>query len=171
MRHLQRTLVACLLTVAPSALAADAPPKPVQDLDRLVGHWKGTAMLAMDGKQSPLTVDIDCSKGAGGFGVRCTTAFGGMPGVGAYAEADLFGYEPNSGKYHWFAVTNGGETHDHMAVTFGDTSRWVYEGMQDGKPMREAIDLTFKDGKSFDCKVETLLGGASVATLTIAVKK
>ena len=63
----------------------------------------------------------------------CSLEMTGAPGMGTYAETDLFGYEPNSDTFHWYSVTNAGETHDHVAKA-GDGSKiqWVYTGSQEG---------------------------------------
>ena len=49
------------------------------------------------------------------FGVGCTLTLKGIPGVAVYSESDMFGFDPGANKYHWYAVTNAGETHDHIA--------------------------------------------------------
>jgi hypothetical protein len=61
----------------------------------------------------------------------------GIPGLAAYDETDLMGYEPNSNTYHWYSITNAGETHDHVATPpNGSAIRFVFNGTQENKNAR-----------------------------------
>jgi hypothetical protein len=156
----------------PAAAAADTLPKPVQVMECLVGTWKGGGTLAMGKDKAKVTFALDCKRTSAKFGVLCTLAIGGMPQP--YAETDLFGYEPNSDTYHWFSVTNAGETHDHAAKLAAGSSKiqWVYSGTQDGKPFKEVVDMDFaKDSQSFTVRSESFVAGASVAVLDGKVAK
>lgn len=150
-----------------STARADALPKPVADMECLVGAWKvaGTATMGKD--VAKVTATWDCKRTAGKFGVSCTLALKGIPGLPAYAETDLMGYDAGANKYHWFAVTNAGETHDHVAdVPSGNKLQFVYTGTQEGKPLKEVIDFEIgKDEKSLTLRSETFVAGASVMVL------
>jgi len=158
--------------VIPAAARADGLPKQVADLERLVGTWKGSGTLAMGKDKAKVDVTISCKRTSAQFGILCNTKFTGIPGVPSYDETDLFGYEPNSNTYHWFSVTNGAETHDHIATTIADKVQFVYTGTQEGKPMKEAIDIDFgKDGKAMAFHVDTTVGGAIVASMDVKTRK
>jgi hypothetical protein len=157
-----------LLFASGSAFAAPAAPplpKEVKDMDCLVGRWAGTGTMAMGGAKVKVKVTWDCQRSSGGHGVLCKARMTGIPGMASYEETDLFGFEPGTKKYHWFSVTNGGETHDHVAdLPAGNTIDFVHTGTQDGKPFKETVALTFsEDSKSLTFRGETLLDGKSTS--------
>lgn len=164
-----------------AAAAAMAPvkqpklPKPQADMECLVGRWKGTGTLVMGDQQAKLDLSLDCKRTPGGFGIACTSRILGIPGMASYEETDLFGYDAGKNKYHWFSVTSGGETHDHVADVPAAGSpkiTWVYDGIMEAKPMRETNTFTFTpDGKGFALTSEQVVDGHVVATITGTVKK
>lgn len=120
-------------------------PKEVQPIHCLVGEWSGKATMKMGSDTSELGVTWTCQATSLGYGVACKARFTGMPG-GVQEENDLFGFDPGARKYHWFSVTSLGETHDHVAeMPSGNTVQFVYDGVMEGKPLRETIRLTFND--------------------------
>jgi hypothetical protein len=162
-----RMLATAVAVAAPAFAKADAPPPEVKEMASMVGTWKGAATLAMGPEKTSLKVTMTCHAASAGWGVQCQTHFTGMPGGATYQEADLFGFEPNTRKFHWFSVTNMGETHDHVSDGIKENKiAFVHNGTQDGKPMREVIDMTFGENcKSFDLRAETTVGGQVVAVL------
>ncbi len=161
--------LACL----PLAAAADPPPKQVTDMECLVGTWRGSGTMVMGKDKAKLEVTWTCKRTSAQFGVLCSARFTGFPGLGVYEETDLFGYEPSSNTYHWYAVTNGAETHDHVAkVPDGDKIEFVYNGTQEGKPFKEAITLEFaKDGKSLAAHVDMILAGQPIGAMDLKARK
>src|SRR4051812_2691312 len=123
-----------LVALTAAAARADGPPRQLADLDKLVGTWKGTGKLTLGKDVAKVDIRIDCKKTPGDGGLACQLHGTGFPGLPAYEESDLFGFEPNTNLFHWYAVTNAGEVHDHVAKAFGSASDWVYEGTMDGKP-------------------------------------
>ena len=97
----------------------------------------------------------------------------GIPGVAAYEETDLMGYEPNTNTFHWYAVTNAGETHDHVAqASDGNKQQFIFTGTQEGKPFKEVIDLEIgKDEKSATGRAETFVDGASTSVMKLELRK
>ena len=169
--------LAALATLG-GAARADGPaagglPKEVKDMSCLLGSWKGTGSMKMGGQKADgLKMTWTCRRTSSEWGVSCTALMTGIPGVDRYEETDLFGFEPGKGKYHWFSVTNAGETHDHVSTLVkGETLQFVHTGTQEGKPFKEVIDLTFKGkGKGggssmFELRSESFLDGKSVAVL------
>lgn len=119
-----------------------ATPKPATRLDNLVGTWRGTGTYSAGKDKASLTFEWACKKVSAGTGVACTLELKGIPGMaGAYSETDLFGYEPNTDTLHWYAVTNAGETHDHVAKASDAKLVFVFKGTQDGKPLVETVEL------------------------------
>jgi hypothetical protein len=164
----------CALTLAlPISAGAEPLPKPVAEMDCLVGAWKGGGSVSMGKDTAKIDASWTCKRTSAQFGVLCTFHVTGIPGVSSYDETDLMGYEPNSNTYHWYSVTNAGETHDHVAkVSGGNTIQFVFVGTQQSKPLKEVIDLSFgKDKKSLTGRAETFLAGESTSVMDLKMRK
>jgi hypothetical protein len=161
------------LSLTPAVATADALPKPIQDMECLVGVWKASGTFTMGKDTFKVAATWDCKRTSAKHGVLCNLKLTGVPGLPVYSETDLFGYEPNSNTYHWFSVTNAGETHDHVApMTAGNAIQFVYTGTQEGKPFKEQIDMVFaKDSKSFTLRAETFVAGSSTSLFDLKAKK
>lgn len=166
-------IIAALSSVVPLTAAADPLPKPVSDMECLVGSWKGTGSLVSGKDKAKIDATWTCKRTSARFGVSCTFQVTGIPGVAVFDETDLMGYEPSTNLYHWYSVTNAGETHDHVAkVPSGNTLQFVFNGTQEGKPYKEVIDLTFsKDDRNVKGRAETFLGGASISVMELSLGK
>ncbi len=156
-----------------SSGGAPGVPAEVSNMGCLVGEWKGTGQLVMGDSKADLKLSISCKWQSGGYGVACQARFAGPPAIGTLEETDLFGFDPGTRKYHWFAVTNTGETHDHVAeIPSGETIDWVFNGKQQDKPVKETIRMTFsKDSKQLDFKTESQVAGVTNAVFTGTLKK
>src|SRR5581483_1409246 len=132
----------------------------VTDMDCLLGNWKGGGSVTAGKDKATISATWSCKRTSSQFGVSCTFHVTGIPGVPLYDETDLMGYEPNTNLYHWYSVTNAGETHDHVAkVPSGNAIQFVFNGTQEGKPMKEVIELVFSnDSKSITGRAETTVG-------------
>jgi hypothetical protein len=103
------------------------------------GKWSLDARVTPPGetKPSPMKMDLDCQRTAGGKAVRCTyvARMAGQPdGEGSI----LIGYDTYGAKVHFMAMTSDDEVHDHVC--------------------------TWKDKQNLDCGVlEGGLGGQKVA--------
>ncbi len=166
--------ISTLLALSSFARAEDLP-KPIADLERFVGAWKATGSMTMGKDTAKVTATWACKRISAKAGVLCSLELKGIPGLPVYAETDLFGFEPNSNTYHWFSVTNAGETHDHVGKVAGiDESKlqYVYTGTQEGKPFKEVIDVTFEAGnKGLALRAETFVAGASTSVFDMKAKK
>jgi hypothetical protein len=153
--------------------AAEPLPKPVAELERLVGSWKGGGTMSMGKDTSKIDATWTCRRTSAQFGLLCTFQVTGIPGVPSYDETDLIGYEPGSDTYHWYSVTNAGETHDHVApLPKGDAYEFVFTGKQGGQPFKEVIGLSFAGaGKTLSGRAETFLAGASTSVLELVLHK
>jgi hypothetical protein len=114
-----------------------------------------------------------CKRTSSNFGVICTFHITGIPGIPSYDETDLMGFEPNTNVYHWYSVTNAGETHDHIArVPEGNKIQFAYTGVQEGKPYKELINLEFSDdSRTVVGRAETFVGGASTSVMELSLHK
>lgn len=149
-KHGVSTMGIVLCAASWSAVAAaDASGVPA-DTTRFyafVGKWQGTGQVQEAG-QPPvkLKLALACSKAAGGYAVSCTMQAKGKD-MQSY-EADLMGVDPATGKAHWYAISNMGETHDHLVEWQGDKSYQAhYAWTQDSKQMEENISVTFSGRK------------------------
>ncbi|HVY40265.1 MAG TPA: hypothetical protein VHM31_20135 [Polyangia bacterium] len=177
------TLFAALVLLAAAASAhAGGPPAPAAataDLARLVGTWKGTGSMTMGSEKADgIQVTWNCRAISARAGVACDGVMTGIPGVDRYEETDLFGYDPGAGTVHWFAVTNAGETHDHVGGAWTGLStdhpaRFVYTGTQDGKPLKEVIELSLKGtgGAVLEVHAQTFVAGKLASGLQVTAHK
>jgi len=167
------TAFASLLVSVPLVAGAEPLPKPVGDMECLVGAWKGGGSLVAGKDKAKLEATWTCQRTSAAFGVLCTFHVTGIPGLAAYDETDLMGYEPNTNTYHWYSVTNAGETHDHVAKPSDkSTIRFVFNGSQQGKPFKEVIDLAFAaDKKSLSGRAETFAAGVSTSIMNLDLSK
>lgn len=171
MNNFKNILIACaasltLVSATANAGSGTKVPKEIKKLRAMVGHWRGTASLKMGGQSARLTMSINCKVASGGYGISCKSRFAGAGMV--QHETDLFGYDAGAGKYHWFAVTSSGETHDHVADRpAGNTFYWVYRGTQGGKRFVERIKMDIrKRGKQMKFTSRMTLGGKPMATMS-----
>ena len=171
-----KTLMTISTLLALTSLArAEDLPKPIADLERFVGTWKAAGTMTMGKDSLKVSATLSCKRVSAKAGVMCTMEMKGIPGVPAAVETDLFGYEPGTNTYHWFSVTNIGETHDHVGKVVGldePKMQFVFNGTQEGKPFKEVIDFTFEPGnKAFGLHVETSVGGVTAAVFDMKAKK
>lgn len=136
------TSIACAAATTASKAPAASRYYP------FVGHWKGRGQLSAPGQPpTPLTLRLTCYKAASGWAVRC--AMVAENGKMKMTESDLMGVDPVTGTGHWYAVTNQGDTHDHItdwpnAKTMKAHHNWT----QNGKKMTEHISVSFSSRQS-----------------------
>jgi hypothetical protein len=118
-----------------AAFAQDkASTSPLHDVKRLVGKWNGTGTMKTEGKTYNVKATWDCADAAGGSGVRCHMSITGLPGGFTYVVDDLWGHSAGDGLVHWYAVTNGGEVHDHRGHFGSNGGALEFDG-----PMRQDL--------------------------------
>jgi len=139
------------VTAVSAAMASTATNLPAASrYYPFVGHWKGHGQLSEPGqKPTPLTLSMSCSKASSGWAVRCEML--AKNGKMKITESDLMGVDPVTGTGHWYAVTNEGETHDHV-TEWPDpkTMKAHHTWTQDGKKMEEDISFQFTGKKSVE---------------------
>jgi hypothetical protein len=96
-------------------------------------------------------------------------------GTGHFEESDLFGYDAGEDRYHWYAVDQFGDTHDHVPLPPADGQPLVfaYSSILAGRPMHEVITFGLdRDGTKMDFRVDQIVGGKPAGLFTAtAVKK
>lgn len=136
-------LTALLASAMPAAAETEALPKPVADMQCLLGWWHGSGSILARKEQHSIDATWKCTRTSAGFGVLCAFRATGIPGVAVFDETDLMGYEPNTRTYHGFAVTNDGDTHDHVArIANGNEFRFVFTGLHEGQPYEASVGDT-----------------------------
>lgn len=142
-RYMSVVLVASAACLGAGQCLADNAPAAAEFYP-LVGKWHGKGQLVEAG-QAPveLALNMTCNKVSSGWGVQC--AMDARNKQMAMSETDLMGVDPVTGQAHWYAVTNQGETHDHLARwTDAHTMLAHYDWTQDGKHMHESITFKLK---------------------------
>jgi len=162
---------ACSAASAPAAESAPPAAPAAARIYPFVGTWSGRGELSEPGqKPVPLSLGLKCSKASSGWAVRCEmTAKNGQMVI---TETDLMGVDPVTGQGHWYAVTNQGETHDHVAEwTDASTMKARHEWTQDGKRMGEDVTLRFGGRKSLEFRSVTSADGQEVARFSGTVTR
>ena len=166
--------LACWSTAAVAADEQPAPPAPpagALKLHAFVGHWTGTGEMAEYGKdKSTINVDMTCVEAAGGWGIRCDDA---MTGQGMnYLETDLMGYDARDNQSHWYAVTNSGEVHDHVAQWKDDANFLAnHTDIAGDHKISEDITLQLKSPTQLEAKSTVTVDGKESQSLTMTLTK
>jgi hypothetical protein len=133
-----------------AAIAANSPAPQAAQFYPLLGKWKGSGKL-IEGDQAPksLSLRLNCRKASSGWAVLCELKASNSKMI--MTETDLFGVDPVSGKSRWYAVTNRGETHDHIAEWVDPKNmRANLAWTQEGKQMSENITFHFVSSRSIE---------------------
>jgi hypothetical protein len=132
------------ITAANSPAASAGEEPAAAPYYRFLGKWQGQGELSEPGNTPiKLAISLSCRKVSLGSGVACEMT--GKNNSMQIAESDLFGVDPVTGQGHWYAVTNQGETHDHLAEwSDANTMKAHYDWAQDGKRMKESIEFRFQ---------------------------
>jgi hypothetical protein len=121
---------------------APAIPEQAKKLQMFVGTWEGTGSMTMGDMKHDIKITHINEPIADGWGFK-NTEINEMDGMKAYRGNSLFGYDAGGGKVHMYTVSNYGDCHDHAGNWTGENSlRLQYDGIQDGKPMTEVINIT-----------------------------
>lgn len=137
----------------------------------LVGHWNGQGQLGETGKiPTSLALQLTCSKAASGWAIRCDMA--AKNGKLLISEADLMGVDAVTGKGHWYAVTNQGETHDHITEwTSANEMKAYYSWVQEGKKMHENITVKLLSKKNLEFRSVVSADGKEVNVFSGTLKR
>lgn len=144
-------VVGGVVMLLPSMDAAPAAPLPAAaSCYPFVGQWKGRGQLSEAGKAPiSLMLSLACNKASSGWAVRCELT--AKNDKVAISESDLMGVDPVTGKGHWYAVSNQGETHDHVTEWVSSSEMKArYSWVQKGKRMEEHITVQFPRKKSLE---------------------
>jgi hypothetical protein len=162
--------ISCATFLHAADAAKSAAPLAAQFYP-LVGKWKGSGKLK-EGDQAPVSLSLrmNCRKASSGWAVLCDFRAGNSKMT--MTETDLFGVDPVSGKSRWYAVTNQGETHDHVAEwTDARNMRANLAWTQEGKQMAENITFHFVSTRSFEFSSIVKENGMETVSFTGTLKR
>lgn len=137
----------------------------------LVGKWHGKGELGEPGKKPvALKLSLACQKVSSGWAIACSMR--AKNGAMVITESDLMGVDPVTGKAHWYAITNQGETHDHIAQwSDARTMKAHYDWTQEGKKMQENIVFTLKGKNNLTFQSVVSMDGQKVGEFSGTVKR
>jgi hypothetical protein len=167
----RHAIVSSFLLVSAAAYADPGPGPAAKNLACLVGTWHGTGTLTMGTQKMALQLEMRCEPAAGGFGVTCDDVITGIPGMDAYRERDLWGVNAGDGTIHWFAITSGGEAHDHHGTLDKDGFVGQFVGRRDGKKFVEKVSLAFTGERAFHGSSQAYENGVAAERMTFEVVK
>ena len=159
--------IVCLGVVLPLSRAYSAALEDRPDASifyPFIGSWKGKGQITEAGnKPADLSIAIFCVKASDGYAVSCKMSANNKDM--SISESDLFGVDPVTGKGHWFAVSNQGETHDHVATwTDDNTLKAGYSWTQDGKKMQEDTTIILPNEKTMEFTTVVSADGAETTS-------
>ena len=146
--------------------ASAAPLPAAASYYPFVGQWKGRGQLSEAGKAPiNLTLSLICDKVSSGWAVRCELV--AKNDKVSISESDLMGVDPVTGKGHWYAVTNQGETHDHVTEWVSSSEMKAnYSWVQKGKRMEERITVQFPRKESLEFRSVVTADGKEVGVFS-----
>lgn len=148
-----------------SAAAPAAPPQAQRISAMLVGTWKGKGTMTMEGKTTPLDLELSCTSTSASWAVTCHAR--GIAAGHLHEETHLWGYNAETSQVHLFCVTNDGEVHDHAGALTDNGVTVQYTGTMEGKPMVETLTLEASAGNTIHLRNDTKVSGASVFGLDL----
>lgn len=167
--RLQIALLFVLVFAAGMTAKAQAQKTAVPNdqawLQKFVGKWTANVETTDDKKQAfTIVAHLDFKSIGDGAGVYGIDSFDDAK-LGKYKGSYLMGYDIYEKKLHFYAVTNMGVAHDH-ACTWKSADHFYAEfnGIRDGKPFKEMIDLIFKDKNTLEFSEVDFLDGNIVET-------
>ena len=146
-------------------------PFEAEKLAFLVGEWNIEGYMTFEGKRLKTKGVWMISWAAAKWGVLNVGELE-IEDLGVYEEVDIVGYDPVEKIYHLFSVTNTAATHDHRGDWLDKkTLHFIYEGLQEGKPFKETIEIKNISPTELAIIEEDVLDGQTVSTMDITLRK
>jgi len=118
--------------------------KEIEMLKKLVGDWNVdlTAKMpdgtSLEGKGTARAMELSLDRGVS------TEIRLDVPGMGAYHEDDLWGFDQWQKEMHLHSITSTGAVHDHTGAWRDDkTLEFRWKGVYEGKPATEHVIMTW----------------------------
>jgi hypothetical protein len=146
-------------------------PESAKRLSVFVGNWRVEGTLTFGGNPLNVTGAWVISSAAAGWGVINIGRLE-IEGMGAYEEIDLLGFDSGENLVHLFSLTNTAATHDHKGTWSDDkTLKLLYEGLQEGRKLKEQITIVFNNKDEWDISEVDTLDGQAVSTMDITLRR
>jgi hypothetical protein len=146
-------------------------PGEAKRLEVFLGDWIVEGIITMEGNPVKVSGKWKFDKAAGGWGVKANMKME-LEGMGIYEEDDLVGFDPGAGKFHIFTLTNTAATHDHMGDWKDENTLYVkYNGLQEGKRLREEITVRLAEPGQFSISEVDILEEQVIMTMDVTLKK
>ncbi len=143
---MRRILAVAVLALSLGTLAAAQAPAPgpgpeYQQLNSLLGVWKGGGEM----KDTPISAagkfegTVTCSKFPGGRNVVCNVE--AQIGKSPYRELAVFGYDPDAKRYTWYDIDSTGM--DALGHGSFEALTWTFyfDLKSDGKPAKLRVTI------------------------------
>ncbi|MDH5693551.1 MAG: hypothetical protein OEZ47_10645 [Gammaproteobacteria bacterium] len=173
-KQLASMVIIAAMAVSGQAMSSDKGgnvPAEAQKFQQFLGHWRGDAEITETGKAPvPMKMKIDCQQASSGFAVLCHDTISNQ--LMTMTETDLMGFNPADGSYHWYAVTNTGETHDHLVEWISDNAfvaRTTWQ--QGGVEMAESIAVTWSSPTAMEFRTVITAAGQEAMVFVGNLKK
>lgn len=139
-----------------------ASPDAIKNFMRLQGKWDSEATVTINGKTHFISYHIAVRRVADGSGFFMDEWFNDST-LGSMKGANMFGYNAEDKKVHWFSVDNMGTCHEHVGE-WKDANHFSmkYDGMSEGKKFSETVEMAFKSDVEMDLKMVRTLDGKEV---------
>ncbi len=119
-------------------------PAALNNVLALEGYWESYVSMTMGNKENKFMHYVDFQKTADNNGL-VMYEWSDSPAMGKLRGTSLIGYNPYSGKVHWFTVDNMGTTHEHVGdFTNNNHFKMEHKGIQEGKEYVEVVELNFQ---------------------------
>jgi hypothetical protein len=139
-----------------------AKPDILQKIMNWEGDWQANLTMKMGEKTSTSMDYISFSKASDGSAVSAKEWMDSPQGGKVYIT-HLVGYNPEDKKLHWYSVDNMGGCGEAIGTMTADNHiHLAGSGKQDGKPMKQTIDLTLKDNNTVEFNVVVTVDGKTV---------
>ena len=146
-------------------------PKEVKKLKSFLGEWIVEGRLTFESDTFKVEGLWKFDQAAKGWGVLAILKMN-IEGLGEYEEVDLVGFDPGSGLFHIFSVTNTAATHDHKGNWLDDkTLKVTYEGLQEGKKQKEEITIKFDHPNEWSIHEIDTINGKITSTMDVKLRK
>lgn len=167
------SLATSLLPAVSQAADTPEPPAGAKELRYFVGNWTGKGKVKFGNTTSQVTATYRCKDVSLGWGVACDLEVKGIDGFPRYVLTSIWGFDQGSATYHWYAVSNGGEVHDHAGRLSADKTTVTLEHreLQGGKPFVEKLVLKCDGERKFQIDVHSTLAGEPVETSQLVFER
>ena len=146
-------------------------PDNVKKLYLFLGSWKGKATMAANGQSQNFDYLMDFKTDADGWGLLYHEK-GLIPNAAPYLGFGMLGFDEGDNTVHIFTVSNYGDVHDHKGMWTDDKNfALVYNGTQEGKALKEELNVEYVDASTFKFTDVVKLDGQTLQTLNAEMHK